>query len=192
MERARAWLESARRSALAELVAVPGGAGAARYYRARFADGSSAIFMHALPEDAAILPPQLRVSAGEIAFLEVRALLARHGIPVPEIYAVERAERWVLLEDLGDTHLLDLDPRARAQRFAESVELLARVHALPREEALPFRRAFDAEWARFELRTFAEHGAREAVRAAPLPELDPLAPAVAGLPHVCALRRYRV
>ncbi len=191
MERARAWLESARRSALAELVALPGGAGARRYYRARFADGTSAVLMHALPEDAAILPPQLRASAGEIPFLEVTQLLARHGIPVPEIYAVERAERWVLLEDLGDTHLLDLDRRARAQRFGEAVQLLARVHALPREDALPFRRAFDAEWARFELRTFAEHGAAEAVRAALLPELDALARAVAALPHVLALRDYQ-
>jgi hypothetical protein len=191
MERARAWLESARKCALLELVALPGGAGARRYYRARFADGTTAVLMYALPEDAAILPPQLRASAAEIPFLEVTELLARHGVPVPEIYAVERAERWVLLEDFGDVHLLDLAPRARAERLTEAVDLLARVHALPREDALPFRRRFDAEWARFELRTFAEHGAAESVRAALDPELDALAAAVAALPPVLALRDYQ-
>src|SRR5262245_125158 len=188
MERARAWLESARKRALAELAALPGGAGARRYYRARFADGSTAVLMHALPEDTAILPPQLRATAGDIPFLEVTAFLARHGLPVPEIYAVERAERWVLLEDLGDVHLLDLDPRARAQRTAEAIDLLARVHALPREDALPFRRAFDAEWARFELRTFVEHGVAAALRGEIASELDALARAAAALPRVLALR----
>src|SRR5262245_10490985 len=191
MEGARAWLESARKRALVELVALPGGAGARRYYRARFADGSSAVLMHALPEDTAILPPQLRASAGDIPFLEVTELLARHGLPVPEIYAVERAERWVLLEDFGDAHLLDLAPAERARRHREAISLLARVHALPREDALPFRRCFDEEWVRFELRTFAEHGAAEPVRRALEPELDALAQAVAGLPHVLALRDYQ-
>jgi hypothetical protein len=63
MERVRTWLESVRKSALAGLVALPGGAGARQYSRARFADGTSAVLMHALPEDAAILPPQLRAAA---------------------------------------------------------------------------------------------------------------------------------
>lgn len=192
MERAREWLESARQRALSELAPLPGGAGARRYYRARFADGSSAVLMHALPEDAAILPPQLRATAGDIPFLEVTALLARHGLPVPEIYAVERAERWVLLEDLGDAHLLDLAPEERARRHREAVALLARAHALPREDALPFRRSFDEEWVRFELRTFAEHGVADAaLRGALERELGALARAVAALPRVLALRDYQ-
>ena len=147
--------------------------------------------MHALPEDAAILPPQLRASAGEIPFLEVTALLARHGVPVPEIYAVERAERWVLLEDFGDTHLLDLDPRARAQRFAEAVELLARVHALPREDALPFRRASTPSGRASSCARSPSTAPPRPFVAALDPELDALARAVAALPHVLALRDYQ-
>jgi N-acetylmuramate 1-kinase len=191
MERARAWIEAARGRAVQSLVALPGGAGQRRYYRARLADGSSAVLMHALPEDPAILPPALRAEAKSIPFLEVTEYLARHSLPVPEIYAVDRAERWVLLEDLGDTHLLDLEPAQRSQRLREAVDLLARVHALPREEALPFRRVFDAEWVRFELRTFAEHGLAERWRAPLGPELDRLARAVAALPRVLALRDYQ-
>jgi hypothetical protein len=191
MERARVWIESARGRPLAELAAIPGGAGARRYYRARFADGSSAIFMHALPEDPAILPPALRREAGSIPFLEVTEYLARKGVPVPDVYAVERAERWILLEDLGDTHLLDLPKAERAVRHREAIDLLARVHSLPREDSLPFHRLFDAEWVRFELRTFAEHGLPERFHADLGPELDSLARAVAALRKVLCLRDYQ-
>lgn len=191
MERVRAWIETARGRALGELAALPGGAGARRYYRARFADATSAILMHALPEDPAILPPALRGEVGSIPFLEVSEFLARHQIPVPEIYAVERGERWLLLEDLGDTHLLELASPERATRLREAIDLLARVHAIAREDALPFRRAFDAEWVRFELRTFAEHGLAEHFHRELAPELDALACAVAALPRALSLRDYQ-
>jgi aminoglycoside/choline kinase family phosphotransferase len=143
---------------LRELVPLPGGAGARRYWRARFADGTSAVLMHALPEDPAILPPALRAERERIPFVEVTAFLASHALPVPEIFAVDTRERWVLLEDLGDTHLLDLEKTERAARLDEAIELLARVRAILRSAALPFERAFDETWVRFELRTFAEHG----------------------------------
>jgi hypothetical protein len=191
MERARAWIETARGRPLVELVSIPGGAGARRYYRARFADGTSAILMHALPEDPSILVPALRAEVDSIPFLEVSEFLARHGVPVPEIYAVLRSERWVLLEDLGDTHLLDLAKPERAKRLREAIDLLARVHAIAREDALPFRREFDAEWVRFELRTFAEHGLPERFHRALAPELDALARAIAALPRVLSLRDYQ-
>src|SRR5258705_5638247 len=191
MERARAWIETARGRALAALGAIPGGAGARRYYRARFADGTSAMLMHALHEDPAILPPALRSQGDSLPFLEVSEFLARQGIPVPEIYAVLRSERWVLLEDLGDTRLLDLAQPERSARLREAIDLLARVHALAREDALPFRREFDAEWVRFELRTFAEHGLPERFHRALAPELDALARAVAALPRVLSLRDYQ-
>lgn len=191
MERVRAWLEREYGSALRELVPLPGGAGARRYWRACFADGARAVLMHAVPEDPAILPPALRAESGAIPFVDVTTFLARHALPVPRILAVDTAERWVLLEDLGDTHLLDLPPRDRSKRLNEAVELLARVHAIPFEDALPFRRTFDAEWARFELRTFAEHGLDARWHAALAPELDALAHAVAALPRVLCLRDYQ-
>jgi hypothetical protein len=147
--------------------------------------------MHAVPEDPAILPPALRAETGSIPFVEVTAFLARHDLPVPRILAVDTAERWVLLEDLGDTHLLDLPPRERRLRLGEAADLLARVHAIAREDALPFRRVFDAEWVRFELRTFAEHGLDPRWHAALAPELDALAHSVAELPRVLCLRDYQ-
>ena len=191
MERARAWLEQEHGSALRELIAMPGGAGARRYWRARFADGESAVLMHALAEDPAILPPALRTQGAAIPFVEVSAFLARHGLPVPRIHAVEMRERWVLLEDLGEIHLLDLPTAERSARLSEAIELLARVHAIPRDDALPFKRCFDLAWVRFELRTFAEHGLETRWRAVLAPELDALARAIAELPRVLCLRDYQ-
>lgn len=191
MERARAWLERERGSAVVEQVALQGGMGARRYWRVRFASGETAVLMHALPEEPAILPPALRAECGGIPFVEVTALLRRHGVPAPELYAVDERERWLLLEDVGDRHLLDLPFGELEPRLFEAIELLARVHELPREDALPFRRVFDAEWARFELRTFAEHGLAKRWHAALAPELDALARAVEALPRVLCLRDYQ-
>ncbi len=191
MEGARAWLEREHGAAVRELVPLRGGAGARRYWRAVFADGARAVLMHALPEDPAILPPALRAQPVAIPFVEVSAFLASQGLPVPRIFAVDTAERWVLLEDLGETHLLDLPPHERSVRLREAVELLARVHQTPRGDALPFQRAFDVEWVRFELRTFAEHGLAPSWHAALAPELDALARAISALPRVLCLRDYQ-
>ncbi len=191
MERVRAWLERERGRALRELVPLPGGAGARRYWRAHFADDTSAVLMHALPEDPAILPPALRVQSDELPFVTVTAFLARHSLPVPRIFAVDARERFVLLEDFGDTHMLDLPATERAARLDEAIDWLARVHAIPREDALPFQRAFVETWVRFELRTFAEHGLDTRWHAALGPELDALARAIAALPRVLCLRDYQ-
>jgi aminoglycoside/choline kinase family phosphotransferase len=165
--------------------------GARRYWRLAFARGETAVLMHAIPEEAAILPPALRAERDGIPFVAVTAYLRRHGVPTPEIHAVEERERWVLLEDVGDRHVLDLAGRELETRLVEAAELLARVHALPREDALPFRRHFDAEWVRFELRTFAEHGLAPRWHAALAPELEALARAVEALPRVLCLRDYQ-
>ncbi len=148
--------------------------------------------MHALPERPEIVPPGLRDPGAVIPFVAVSAYLARHGIPVPEIYAVETRERWVLLEDLGDVHVRDLDGNSRSKRLGEAVRLLAKVHELPPEDELPFRREFDAAWIRFELQTFPSDGLpSSAPRAALEAELERLVDAVSRLPRRLCLRDYQ-
>jgi aminoglycoside/choline kinase family phosphotransferase len=150
------------------------------------------MLMHALPERPEIVPPGLRDPGSVIPFVAISDYLGRHGIPVPEIYAVETDERWVLLEDLGDLHVRDLDEPSRSERLEEAVRLLARVHELPPEDELPFRREFDATWIRFELQTFANDGLpSRAPRAALEAELERLVDAVSQLPRRLCLRDYQ-
>jgi aminoglycoside/choline kinase family phosphotransferase len=190
-ERARGWLAQQHGCEVRDLERLPGGAGARRYWRVRFIDGETRVLMHALPEDAAILPPALRRAADELPFVAVARFLAPHGIPVPSIDAVEPAQRWVLLEDLGSTHLCDLRGQALEQRSGQAIELLARVHAIPRAQALPFQRRFDAEWIRFELATFEKHGAPRAPAARLGAALGALAEWISALPRVLCLRDYQ-
>ena len=188
----RAWIGQTRGSPLRGLTALPGGAGRRRYWRAELADGDRCILMHACPEDPAILPPALRAPRVEIPFVHVTELLARHGIPVPEIYAVMVDERYVLLEDLGDRHLVDLPVDERAARQRDAIDLLVRLHAIPPEaECLPFERRFDAEWIDFELGLFLEQVPASSPREALERELSALARAIAELPTCLCHRDYQ-
>ena len=190
--RARTWIESACATPVVGLRELDGGAGARRYWRAELRDRRTVVLMHALPERPEIVPPGLRNPGAVIPFVAVSAYLARHGIPVPEIYAVETHERWVLLEDLGDLHVRDLDGHSRSERLLEAVRLLAKVHELPAENELPFRREFDASWIRFELQTFASDGLpSSAPHAALAAELEGLVDAVSQLPRRLCLRDYQ-
>ena len=190
MARARAWVESVIGATRVDLEPLSPGAGARRYWRARATNGQTAVLMHAVPENPAILPPALRRPTSELPFVAVTRLLARHGIPVPELLGHEPDEGWLLLEDLGACHVCDLPVAELAERQREAVEILARVHAVPQGDELPFERAFDVEWVAFELRHVLEHAFPEA--AGPLAAaLEALAPAVAELPRVLCLRDYQ-
>jgi aminoglycoside/choline kinase family phosphotransferase len=191
LDELRPWLEKQRGAPLEALEALPGGAGARRYWRARFARGASAVVMHAVPEDPAIVPPGLRQPGVELPFVVVTAFLSRHGLPVPAIEAVEPQRRWLLLEDLGSTHLCDLEGEELIGRLREAAQLLARVHRLPRGDELPFQRGFDASWVGFEVDTFVAHAPLAGDRAALRAALEPLVRAIAALPRTLCLRDYQ-
>jgi aminoglycoside/choline kinase family phosphotransferase len=191
MEPARAWVEERIGARVAALEPLPGGAGARRYLRVRSASGACAVLMQARPEDPAIAPPALAGRDALAEFVTATRFLAHHELPVPEILSVEPERRWVLLEDLGEVHLCDLPASERRPRTLEALELLARVHALEPPDALPFRRAFDGAWARFELAHFLEHAVPAARQHTLERELAELARAIEQLPRVLALRDYQ-
>ncbi len=190
-EAARSWIEACRKSPVVSVETLAGGAGARRYLRTHLADGGSVIWMHALSEAAELLPPALRASPSQLPFVTMTELLAAADLPVPELYAVEHDERWVLLEDLGDQHLCDLPRAERVARQREALELLARVHGLPPGDSLPFTRFFDQEWIRFELAHFVEYGVPPAQRTRLLGALEPLVSEIAGLPRSLCLRDFQ-
>ncbi len=186
----REWIGELRGELPRALDALPGGAGARRYWRVRFERAPSAVLMHALPEDAHILPPALRRATDDLPFLIVSALLERHGLPVPARLGVHPSRRWVLLEDLGDRRLCDLAPDAQRGRRREAIELLVRTHGIPPDSSLSFQRYFDFEWILFELALFLDELAPE-LRAPLDPEVKALARRIEALPRVLCLRDYQ-
>jgi aminoglycoside/choline kinase family phosphotransferase len=140
---------------------MAGGASTRRYFRVRF-DGSSAVGMFvpdgAKPEEVANgVAHQTRWP-----FLEVRDLLASHGVDVPSLHAEDTVRGWLLLEDLGDDTLanyLAARPYARESLYVNAVTDLARAQAalspLP-EGSVVATRAFDEELLRWEIDHFRE------------------------------------
>jgi hypothetical protein len=189
-EQIRRWVREICGPVEPEFEPMAGGAGARRYWRVRPTPDGSAVLMHARPEDPSIRPPALRRDAPDLPFLIVSDLLERHGLPVPARRGIDPTRRWVLLEDLGDRRLCDLGPAAQRAARAEAVDLIARIHAIPWESALPFERHFDLEWIRFELDLFLDElGARGRPRMEA--ELEPLARRIAALARVLCVRDYQ-
>jgi aminoglycoside/choline kinase family phosphotransferase len=147
--------------------------------------------MHAVPEEPAILPPALRGAGLRIDFVEMTRLLARFDVPVPRIEAIDEDRRWLLLEDLGTTHLCDLAGKPLHDRLHEAAALLARVHAIPHSDELPFERAFDEEWVAFEVAYSLDHLASSPVPPDLREESRELVRRVAALPRVLCLRDYQ-
>lgn len=187
---AMAWVEQAAGVAIAEATSLPGGAGQRRYWRLRLANGASRVLMWARNEDPEILPPALRDQNACAAFTTVTELLAQADIPVPELFAVSPERAWILLEDLGETHLFDLQDAPLARAREQAIELLGRVHGLEGDAArLPFSRVFDREWIRFELRLFSDRLKRQGPQLDQT--LDELARAIETLPRSLCLRDYQ-
>lgn len=187
----REWVEEVTGSTITDVERLPGGAGRRTYTRLRLALGPSRVLAHAVPEEDSILPPALRGAGDRFDFPEVTRLLASHGVPVPEIVGLDRRGRWILLEDLGGTHLADLHGDELNARLAEAARLLARVHRIPEGAGVPFERAFDEPWVRFELEYFLEHGIHGPYDRGLEAALNDLVDRVASLPRVLCLRDFQ-
>jgi tRNA threonylcarbamoyl adenosine modification protein YjeE len=74
------------------------------------------------------------------AFVAIDRALAEVGVSVPEIYARDLDQGFLLISHLGQKSFLDAAGRPVAERYAAAAELLAAVHARkwpPRLEAAP-------------------------------------------------------
>ena len=68
-----------------------------RYFRVRWPDGSTRIVMDAPPEHEDSRP-----------FLKVAALLREAGVHVPQVFAEDLAQGFLLLSDMGSTTYLQV------------------------------------------------------------------------------------
>ncbi len=141
----------------------------------------------------------------EIPFVNLQRFLAAGGMPVPRIYARDRAENLIALEDLGDRTLervlLDLPPEEWEPWYARAVELLVAFQALgdrPDPDCLAFGRAFDDDVLRWELDHFTEWGLEaRGVRPSPAQRrvldrrFDALARELADAPRILVHRDFQ-
>ncbi|MDX0422876.1 bifunctional tRNA (adenosine(37)-N6)-threonylcarbamoyltransferase complex ATPase subunit type 1 TsaE/phosphotransferase [Sinorhizobium medicae] len=68
-----------------------------------------------------------------VPFVAISAFLRKRGFAAPAIYARDLERGLLLIEDLGSEGILDAYGRPVAERYLESVRLLARLHAEPAE-----------------------------------------------------------
>lgn len=166
--------------ALAELYGLPlpaveriklrGDASTRSYFRVRVAEevakSPQSVIAMQLPEDAFRSDEGgKRADSERLPFLEVAALLASKGLPVPTVYVEDLDNGIILLEDLGDLtfegHLRETPHSDWPRLYGEAVDLLANLHE--RCDTIPAasivsRRRFDRELLDWELDHFRVWG----------------------------------
>jgi aminoglycoside/choline kinase family phosphotransferase len=197
--------ELVRRSFGAELVAaaMPGGASTRRYFRLTLPQGKSAVAMF-VPEGGRPEEVQQAHNGTRWPFLEVRDLLAEHGVDVPDILAEDTAHGWLVIEDLGDETLANWllkNPGDREMLYRKAVRDLAcaqnELASLP-SSCVVASRTFDFDLLRWEIEHFREWGLDAREKPLPAADLarwnviaDRLARRVADLPSGFVHRDYQ-
>jgi len=145
------------------LTAMPGGASTRRYFRLTLPEGKTAVAMF-VPEGGRPEEVQKAHDGTRWPFLEVRDLLAEHGVDVPNILAEDTAHGWLLIEDLGDETLANWllkNPDDREALYRKAVSDLARAQnelaTLPPGSVVASR-TFDFDLLRWEIEHFREWG----------------------------------
>jgi N-acetylmuramate 1-kinase len=146
-----------------DIVPMPGGASTRRYFRIELESGRSFVAMY-VPDGPKPEEVDKTEAGARWPFLEVRDLLAEHGVDVPKILAEDTEKGWLLLEDLSDDTLANYLLRSPLQRpalYTRAVEDLAKAQKslsnLPKASVVA-RRAFDEELLHWEIDHFREWG----------------------------------
>lgn len=176
-----------------------------RFWRMTIDGGSapsSAILVDLGPDELPGYARALRLVSEPLAeppWLTVHRFLTTLGVPVPALYAVDRARRAMLIEDVGETSLVKVvrhQPAETADLFRLAIELLLLFHvkgtrALP-AKLLPATIAYDERLFRWEFKEFLDLGcaALHADPRALTPELDALAGELGRLPRVLSHRDF--
>ena len=160
---------------------LQGDASARRYYRATLnpveCDGVASLIVMELPADITKSEEATGGAVPErLPFLDVGDQLREAGIRVPRTYLDATDEGALLLEDLGDTRLVeavsDTDESTRRAWYEAAAAVAADLHRtmFPVPEAsIISKRRFDFELLRWELDHYREWGI-EAHYGEPLPE----------------------
>jgi hypothetical protein len=142
---------------------MPGGASTRRYFRVTLPGGRTAVGMF-VPEGAKPEEIEKAKVRARWPFLEVRDLLAEHGVDVPRVLGEDTEKGWLLIEDLGDdtlaNYLLKHPEQKRALYTRAVSDLASAQRALGRlpADSVVATRAFDEDLLRWEIDHFREWG----------------------------------
>src|SRR5215469_740330 len=176
-----------------------------RFWRVTIGGGSapsSAILVDLGPDELPGYARALRLVSEPLAeppWLTVHRFLTTLGVPVPALYAADHARRAIVIEDVGETSLVEAvrhQPSETADLFRLAIELLLQFHvkgtrALP-ANLLPAKIAYDERLFRWEFKEFLDLGCAtlHADPGALTPELDALARELGRLPRVLSHRDF--
>ena len=121
------WLHDDLRLVDINITPVSGDASFRRYFRITGLDGASRVVMDAPPDHEDCRP-----------FVQIAERLHHLGLHVPAIYAQDLQQGFLLLEDLGSVHYLDLLDEQRVERlYGDALAALAVVQACAPTDGLP-------------------------------------------------------
>lgn len=110
-----------------ELSAASADASFRRYFRITLADGRTQIVMDAPPEHEDCRP-----------FLKVAELFRQSGAHIPQVYAQDLEQGFLLLSDLGSTtYAAAITPENAANLYAEALGALACIQHISQPDTLP-------------------------------------------------------
>ena len=113
------------------------------YWRVTLADGSACVVMDAPPDKENIEP-----------WLDIGARLHGAGLHVPEVFAVDRAQGFILMEDLGSrAYLPELNDASADALYADALDALLRMQTRVDTASLP---VFDEAFLTMELEIMPE------------------------------------
>lgn len=109
-----------------------------RYFRLTRADGSSLILMEAVPDDSPLATP----GHSMLDFVRLSAYLRAIGLTAPEVYELDEASGYILLEDFGDLSFKKAQEDGKAARgdlYALATDVLSwlRCHGRAGDVDLP-------------------------------------------------------
>lgn len=136
------------------------------YFRAKAANGETFVVME-MPEgkmSASEEITNLKTKPVEPPFLNVQKYLKKIGLPVPEVKLFSPEDRWIILEDLGDTKLADV---WTVEWYKKAIDLLVAMQKKTKTadpNCLAFQRSFDETLLNWEFDHFWEYQAAKGDR----------------------------
>jgi len=155
-----------------EVIRLAGDGSDRPYWRAFFSDENgkrtSFVVMDLLNVENVVSSEEVTLyhpEDDELPFINIHRFLGRLGAPLPQIHIYDRENGILLLEDLGDTLLLNAaleNPAKRRTLYEQAIDILVEIHvqAARKRDALcvAFKQSFELPLLMWEMRHFTEYG----------------------------------